>query len=898
MLDFKVGEDMKKKAKKIILLFIFYMLFINTDTLNALVDPVSELEFQPPNNVWLSTYHLFEYYPKKFFIGQEVILTSSNSNSYMNLFCLKKNDNTTVGNKFSKSNVIVGEGQSCAIIKAIEDGYLNVPSTEGTYYYTKFGNAVYTKGDGYWYWNPDGNNQNNSTPVQKLMWSYQGYNGSCEKVPYKGFLLTPIIVQYNSLNSSYPQPTGIIGIKVEKKEEPTNTLKITKISSTTGELITSSATKFQLYRGLRCIDGNKIGEEFDVKGYREIPIPSPGNYSIREVQPPTNYEMPDEACYDVSIDLTKEVTIANTPECDVYRKDITDGKISGSESNENKKKLLIQLYEKELSKGHNYTNLLNFTDNFSHTSCSKRTCPGTGTDKDCLKASYINELSSDDLSCYSTLDSINGGSAYCGYGLSLNPTESYNSQVSKINSGVKSGQLYFDVLNGKIMTGTFTKTCYSLQDTSMAPTLVSDYLKNGKLGEYTLSLDEDIKNSEVQMINEGNEAGIYKYSYSTNVTYTIPEVWTATITGIPCTPGTNGCISLGYGALSKFSDKGEKHLPFELTFSTGKNDITFSDICDYRSEQELITPPGDPNDPGDLKLNIEFRTISKTDSFTNHSGSPRATKTNWCFGTGYKKLNIDEEDADTERTIKRYDLARWAILSYNVPMEYSKGINDYNIRFSDVNEDTINWQYILAAANTTYDGSNNIVSGYGNNMYGPNDTTTLAQFMTVIRHMVEYNNGTPEEACAGKIDVSGITQDWARSAIMWGANHCMFEGTSYREKERLTDEDANSPIKEIDAIKIVRRSMENCSPMNPVVTKYITNANDSYNSTNAGAIYTITLTPSDIKEIKNHMESGRAYGKDIDLKYDSGSTLDCSNIDSCTSIYLNILEEKGILVRG
>lgn len=91
-----------------------------------------------------------------------------------------------------------------------------------------------------------------------------------------------------------------------------------------------------------------------------------------------------------------------------------------------------------------------------------------------------------------------------------------------------------------------------------------------------------------------------------------------------------------------------------------------------------------------------------------------------------------------------------------------------------------------------------------------------------------------------------------------------------------------------------------CSSDNDVVKQYITDTNDSYNTKGDDPIYTITLTPSDIKNIRNDIKSGISIsGTHVNLTYDGLETLKCNDdTHVCASEYLNILVGRGIVIKN
>ena len=82
--------------------------------------------------------------------------------------------------------------------------------------------------------------------------------------------------------------------------------------------------------------------------------------------------------------------------------------------------------------------------------------------------------------------------------------------------------------------------------------------------------------------------------------------------------------------------------------------------------------------------------------------------------------------------------------------------------------DAVNW----AAAN-------DIVAGYGNGLFGPNDTVTREQMAVILYRYAQYKgyDTSASNSLNGYTDVGGVSS-WALTAMQWANAEGLINGTS------------------------------------------------------------------------------------------------------------------------
>ena len=927
--------------KKINFFILFsFMFIINSNFVHAGISPTSASNFKYSSGFTAGVYWRTQLAGSgnnyRYFLTQEG----------KNIFCMNGIPDYSSAVNYKYNGEIKGTDVACVINEAIKNGDFNLPNSEGTFYYLDFGGTFTTYGEGknkYKFYeggsaknviNQNRNALSLSNKIQKNIWCVLGTKASdtpssyckgselygitlkskCNLEEINGYLVTPFIKKYKSSSSRYPQPMGILGIEVKKAPTvvtPNNKFTLKKVDAETGNPIKAG---FYLYVGKDC-NGTPVQvlQTNISTGLRTIEskIYMEGHdYSLKEIFTADGYEL-DNSCinfkYTKDMELVvknKKTTTVDKPKtCDSELDDIVSRYDSNSINKVQYKKELVELWKKY----QNNNELLNF----EYPLCESSSC-GKSHDSGCLQGSYFGyaDFSEDNWSCYEDIIESNGKTGFCNFKFNLYPSLSYKSQESRIRSGVHAGQLYFDVLDGELLNGNFIEDCFFVEDPGQLNTnlSISKYLNSVKLGDVSLLPSKDI-NKEMDFAKISSTPGAIEYKYENeNLKYGYPAVYAEAITGALKNSAGKNYKLMGYGLQSKLNDDESKSVNFEIEYTVPENingagnAQKFGGVCEYKTHEK------------DEDLAVEFRTISKTNPFVNFNGNDRDTKTNWCFGTGYKKLGIDEtavtgdtDDTDDEadginsNSIKRHDLAKWAIVAFNVDIDLNKKIDSYNVKFDDVDSKTLNWQYILTAANTQIGSGKNIIQGTGKcedstgNCYKPYDDTTLAEFVTVIRSMLDYVGADKEEACSNDVDMTGVPKAWYYDNIRWAQATCIY--TPRSDVDSVID--PNRFVTESEGVAMLKKATEDCSSDNPVVKNDILGTNDSHNDKNETPMYVINLSQSDMIQIKKDMSDGiDIFGDKVYLKYDGSEALDCTKYQSCESEYLNILAERGVLDRN
>ena len=411
-----------------------------------------------------------------------------------------------------------------------------------------------------------------------------------------------------------------------------------KKTDETGEAISGSKFHFELLDEF----GNSLGKSCETGGGDpdcDILDISPGKYIIEETMPRTSQynqlascdgcsdnkvesidDDPDFLKFRVKIriaasDVKKDITIKN-------RKNELSCTEKVEECGSGNKACLLEVW-KEFKK----KRILDFDD--PH--CDDEVDCKVDATIDCsLNVSYSDGVTDDDWSC-ATVQSLDADKYYfCGVKFNLKASQSYKDQTDRIDKGVESGELYFNVTDGILIVGnaSLTTTCYSSEDldapiSSIKGTKIYDYIKVSLNGERLKGISSD------PVEEKSEDGGIHKvvieykdikFKYET-------EKIVKKITGQPCDDASeNGCVGIGYGMLSKFGSNGTLDAEFKVDYDAINHRGTLSKSCRYKSTPKLITKKED----GDWRQNIEFRTISKAKPFTTKDGGTRDTKSNWC----------------------------------------------------------------------------------------------------------------------------------------------------------------------------------------------------------------------------------------------------------------------------
>ena len=429
----------------------------------------------------------------------------------------------------------------------------------------------------------------------------------------------------------------------------------------------------------------------------------------------------------VSISGNKSITVVNERGCGQRLSELTlNGRVPT-------KTELVSLYTAELSKGNNYTNLLNF----SNPSCSVANC-SYNAPSSCLNASYIdNTFNENNWSCYNKKVEEDTKTGFCQTSFNLSPSASYKS------NNIKSGQMYFKVADGVVAEGTLNQTCFFAQTSSISSIktgYIGDYLKNVSLGE-SLTLKE---NKELELNKSGSS-----YTGTINFSYLFPEVCVSNMTGRPVTCGVNGSTSLGYGVLSKFTDNDVKKLNFNMKFDIDNNtlfknnnpvnEITYNSVCSYTSTEEVIK-----ND----KLQLEFRVIDTDNPFPGKTGTSRKVGSNWngnetedsksCSYIDYYIKNEQNSYGVISSTKTALDKPKYKIVLTSSDMSEIRKYNDtttYDDYNFTCNDDTCTSNFL--------NGLKNGVVSYTNN----EDKTKIDNSVSINTRLEVSNDYTKQNTC-------------------------------------------------------------------------------------------------------------------------------------------------------
>ena len=401
-----------------------------------------------------------------------------------------------------------------------------------------------------------------------------------------------------------------------------------------GEPIFTSAFRFELLDE----SGNSLGKGCDTGGGSNtcyLSDISPGNYILEESINNTKYNelvgCDGDAC-DGKIEGTFRVKIKIENKDGLVIIKNRKNELSCGEKVEEcgigNKACLLEVWKEEKQNGNNFNKILDFF----HPECreDRTTCTETKYSDCLLNVSYSDGVTDRDWSC-ATVQSLDADKYYfCGVKFNLKASQSYKDQTDRIDKGVESGELYFNVTDGILIVGnaSLTTTCYSSEDldapiSSIKGTKIYDYIKVSLNGERLKGISSD------PVEEKSEDGGIHKvvieykdikFKYET-------EKIVKKITGQPCDDASeNGCVGIGYGMLSKFGSNGTLDAEFKVDYDAINHRGTLSKSCRYKSTPKLITKKED----GDWRQNIEFRTISKAKPFTTKDGGTRDTKSNWC----------------------------------------------------------------------------------------------------------------------------------------------------------------------------------------------------------------------------------------------------------------------------
>jgi hypothetical protein len=431
----------------------------------------------------------------------------------------------------------------------------------------------------------------------------------------------------------------------------------------------------------------------------------------------------------VSISGNKSITVVNERGCGQRLSELTlNGRVPT-------KTELVSLYTAELSKGNNYTNLLNF----SSPSCSVANCSYNALSS-CLNASYIdNTFNENNWSCYNKKVEVDTNTGFCQTSFNLFPSTSYKA------NNIKSGQMYFKVTDGVVAEGTLNQTCFFAQTPSISSIktgYIGDYLKNVSLGE-NLTLKE---NKELELNKSGSS-----FTGTVNFSYLFPEICVNNITGRPVTCGVNGSTSLGYGLLSKFTDNDVKKLNFNMKFDVDNNtlfknnnpvnEITYNSVCSYTSTEEIVK---------NNKLQLEFRIIDTDNPFPGKTGTSRKVGSNWngnetensktCTYTDYYIKNEQNSYGVISSTKTALDKPKYKIVLTSSDMSEIRKYNDtttYDDYNFTCNDDTCTSNFL--------NGLKNGVVSYTNN----EDKTKIDNSVSINTRLEVSNDYTKQNTCSG-----------------------------------------------------------------------------------------------------------------------------------------------------
>lgn len=480
-------------------------------------------------------------------------------------------------------------------------------------------------------------------------------------------------ITINKIETKKIEDTTRKPIKLSKTSK--GTIKLKKVN-TAGTEIIGKDVGIELYNGHGCDQANINDSIKTFQSGREISLDA-GNYSIKEITPPTGYDT-DNACHNFIMQAGKkseDLVITNVSTCVSDVMDLIDN----NQANDRSERIRIyKKYNTNINSINNlkFTNLLNFNleyvtgadkEAFANSVCSKANCSNNDLDFHCLYAkTTLSNFDENNLACYTSTIDQNNNTGFCQTtflfqgGSSGMPVEAGGYYFLNTHP-VKNGQFVFK--SDYIGTAELEQKCY------FATNLNVDKIDAGVYDDYVQRVGFDMK--EVSKEENQNEDLILKrigtnaFRGDLSINYIMDEVYVERISGKRCSQEqieadkssvVKKCRNLGRGLISNFEDgnfskahefsinnDGGTYIPIQFSvslnssiFVNNNNNVWWGKgTCVYPIKPEVITYDDKPN--GELK--IEFRTIDTNNPFN------RNTRSNWGDGTNKSKNN---------KTVKEY----------------------------------------------------------------------------------------------------------------------------------------------------------------------------------------------------------------------------------------------------
>ena len=181
-----------------------------------------------------------------------------------------------------------------------------------------------------------------------------------------------------------------------------------------------------------------------------------------------------------------------------------------------------------------------------------------------------------------------------------------------------------------------------------------------------------------------------------------------------------------------------------------------------------------------LNANIHYNYVSHTHSYKDVVTAPTCTEkgytTHTCscgdsyvdtyvdaLGHAWDNGKVTKEPTETETGVKTFTCTRCGeTKTETIP---ATGVMDVTKMFTDVSH---SW----ADDGIQYCVTHQLMSGIGNNLFGPKLTTTRAQIVQILYNL----EGEPK--VSGTTPFTDLTQDWYQDAILWAYQTGVVAGTS------------------------------------------------------------------------------------------------------------------------
>ncbi len=181
-----------------------------------------------------------------------------------------------------------------------------------------------------------------------------------------------------------------------------------------------------------------------------------------------------------------------------------------------------------------------------------------------------------------------------------------------------------------------------------------------------------------------------------------------------------------------------------------------------------------------LTANIHYNYVSHTHSYKDVVTAPTCTEkgytTHTCacgdsyvdtyvdaLGHAWDNGKVTKEPTETETGVKTFTCTRCGeTKTETIP---ATGVMDVTKMFTDVSH---SW----ADDGIQYCVTHQLMSGIGNNLFGPKLTTTRAQIVQILYNL----EGEPK--VSGTTPFTDLTQDWYQDAVLWAYQTGVVAGTS------------------------------------------------------------------------------------------------------------------------